>query len=37
LVAAGRLFVKVQCGVLFGWLDVCESLIIVDVGTKVRT
>jgi hypothetical protein len=26
----------VQCGVLLGWLDVCESLIIVDPGTKVR-
>jgi hypothetical protein len=35
LVSLGRSYIKVQCGAQFGWLDVRDNLIIVDVGTKV--
>jgi hypothetical protein len=34
--SVGRVYIKVQCGSQFGWLDVRDSLVIVDVGTKVR-
>jgi hypothetical protein len=31
----GRIYIKVQCGAQYGWMDVRDSMIIVDVGTKV--